>query len=89
MQDQAVQNMEAMTDRLTAQTGGGSHWGSIGRAWWPGCRPGQEQTGPPKGAGRMRMLGGDSTGEATGSAAADQVRNALREAACPTEEAPS
>ena len=28
--------------------------------------PGQEQTGPPKGGGRMRMLGGDSTGEATG-----------------------
>ena len=26
----------------------------------------------------MRMLGGDSTGEATGSAAADRVRNALR-----------
>ena len=36
----------------------------------------------------MRMLGGDSTGEATGSAAADRVRNALREAACPAEEAP-
>ena len=54
-----------------------------------GYRPGQEQTGPPKGGGRMRMLGGDSTGEATGSAAADRVRNALREAACPAEEAPS
>ena len=27
MQDQAVQNMEAMADRLTAQTAGGSHWG--------------------------------------------------------------
>ena len=37
----------------------------------------------------MRMLGGESTGEATGSAAADRVRNALREAACPAEEAPS
>ena len=37
----------------------------------------------------MRMLGGDSTAEATGSAAADRVRNALREAACPAEEAPS
>ena len=37
----------------------------------------------------MRMLGGDSTGEATGSAAAYRVRNALREAACPAEEAPS
>ena len=37
----------------------------------------------------MRMLGGDSTGEAIGSAAADRVRSALREAACPTEEAPS
>ena len=48
-----------------------------------------EQTGSPKGGGRMRMLGGDSTGEATGSAAADRVRNALREAACPAEEAPS
>ena len=44
---------------------------------------------PPKGGGRMRMLGGDSTGEATGSAAADRVRNALREAACPAEEASS
>ena len=35
----------------------------------------------------MRMLGGDSTGEATGSVAADRVRNALKEAACPAEEA--
>ncbi|CAK0787011.1 hypothetical protein CVIRNUC_010227 [Coccomyxa viridis] len=54
-----------------------------------GCRPGQEQTGPPKGGGQMHMLGGDSTGEATGLAAADQVRNALREAACPAGEAPN
>ena len=84
-----MQNMEAMADRLTAQTAGRSHWGSTGRGVVAGCRPGQEQTGPPKGGGRMRMLGGDSTGEATGSAAADRVRNALREAACPTEEAPS
>ncbi|CAK0736110.1 hypothetical protein CVIRNUC_000693 [Coccomyxa viridis] len=53
-----------------------------------GWRPGQEQTGPPKGAGRMRMLGGDSTGEAPGLATANRVRNALREAACPAEEAP-
>ena len=89
MQDQAVQNMEAMADRLTAQTAGRSHWGSTGRGMVAGCRPGQEQTGAPRGGGRMRMLGGDSTGEATGSAAADRVRNALREAACPTEEAPS
>ena len=37
----------------------------------------------------MRMLGGDSTGEATGCSAAGRVRNALREAACPAEEAPS
>ena len=81
--------MEAMADRLTAQTAGRSHWGSTGRGIVAGCRPGQEQTGPLKGGGRMRMLGGDSTGEATGSAAADRVRNALREAACPTEEAPS
>ena len=57
-----MQNMEAMADRLTAQTAGGSHWGSTGRGMVAGCRPGQEQTGPPKGAGRMRMLGGDSTG---------------------------
>ena len=88
MQDQAV-HMEAMADRLTAQTAGRSHWGSTGRGIVAGCRPGQEQTGPPNGCGRMRMLGGDSTGEATGSAAADRVRNALREAACPAEEAPS
>ena len=81
--------MEAMADRLTAQTAGRSHWGSTGRGMVAGCRPGQEQTGPPKGGGRRRMLGGDSTGEATGSAAADRVRNTLREAVCPTEEAPS
>ena len=37
----------------------------------------------------MRMLGGDSIGEATGSAAADRVRNALKEAARPAKEAPS
>ena len=37
----------------------------------------------------MRMLGRDSTRKATGSAAADRVRNALREAACPAKEAPS
>ena len=36
----------------------------------------------------MRMLGGDSTGEAPGLATANRVRNALREAACPAEEAP-
>ena len=64
MQDQAVQNMEATADRLTAQTAGKSHWGSTGRGMVTGCRPGQEQTGPPKGGGRMHMLGGDSTGEA-------------------------
>ena len=89
MQDQAVQNMEAMADGLTAETAGGSHWGSTGRGMVAGCRPGQEHTGPPKGGRRMRMLGGDSTGEATGSAAAYRVRNALREAACPAEEAPN
>ena len=53
--------MEAMADRLTAETAGGPHWGSTGRGMVAGCRPGQEQTGPPKGGGRMRMLGGDST----------------------------
>ena len=40
MQDQAVQNMEAMADRLTAQTAGRSHWGSTGRGMVAGCRPG-------------------------------------------------
>ena len=34
----------------------------------------------------MRTLKGNSTGETNGSAAADRVRNALREAACPAEE---
>ncbi|CAK0787914.1 hypothetical protein CVIRNUC_011136 [Coccomyxa viridis] len=85
MQDQAVQNMEAMADRLTAETAGGSHWGSTGRGMVAGA--GTDRTS--QGGGRMRMLGGDSTGEATGSAAADRVRNALREAACPAEEAPN
>ena len=89
MQDQAVRDTKVMADRLAARTARGSHWGSTGRGMVAGYRPGQEQTGPPKGGGRMRMLGGDSTGEATGSAAADRVRNALREAACPAEEAPS
>ena len=37
----------------------------------------------------MRVLGGDSIREATGSAAADRVRDTLREAACPAEKAPS
>ena len=82
-----MRDTKVTADRLAARTAGGSHWGSTGRV--AGCRPGQEQTGPPKGGGRMRMLGGDSTGAATGSAAADRVRNALREAACPAEEAPS
>ena len=77
-----------MADWLAARTAG-SHWGSTCRGMVAGCRPGREQTGPPKGGGLMRMLGGDSTGEATGSAAAYRVRNALREAACPAEEAPS
>ena len=54
-----------------------------------GCQPGQEQAGPSKGGGLMRMLGGDSTGEAIGLAAADRVRNALREAASSVKEAPS
>ena len=89
MQDQAVRDTKVMADRLAARTAGGSRWGSTGRGMVAGYRPGQEQTGPPKGGGRMRMLGGDSTGEATGSAAADRVRNALREAVCPAEKAPS
>ena len=61
--------LEAIADRLTANC--------AVRGMVAGCRPGQEQTRPPKGGGRMRMLGGDSTGEATGSAAADRVRNVL------------
>ena len=88
MQDQAVRDTRVLADRLAARTAGGSHWGSTGRGMVAGYRPGQEQTGPPKGGGRMRMLGGNSTGEATGLAAADRVRNALGEAACPAEEAP-
>ena len=84
-----MRNTKVMADRLAAWTAGGSHWGSTCRGMVAGCRPGQDQTGPPKGGGLMRMLGGDSTGEATRSAAADRVRNALREAACPAEEAPS
>ena len=88
MHEQAVQDTKAIADRLAARTAG-SKWGSTGRGMVAGCRPGQEQTGPSKGGGLMRMLGGDSTGEATGSAAADRVRNALREAACPAGEAPS
>ena len=83
-----MRNTKVMADRLAAWTAG-SHWGSTGRGMVAGYRPGQKQAGPPKGGGRMRMLGGDSTGEATGSAAPDRVRNALREAACPAEEAPS
>ena len=68
MQDQAVQNMEAMADRLTARTAGRSHWGSTGRGMVAGCRPGQEQTGPPKGgradahAGRRQHRGGNRLG---------------------------
>ncbi|CAK0787009.1 hypothetical protein CVIRNUC_010225 [Coccomyxa viridis] len=88
MQDQAVRDTK-VSDRLAARTAGGSRWESTGRGMVAGHRPGQEQTGPPKGGRRMRMLGGDSTGEATGSAAADRVRNALKEAACPAEEAPN
>ena len=85
MQDQAVRDTKVMAVRLAAWTAG-SHWGATGWDMVAGCRPGQEQqTGPPKGGGRMRMLGGDSTGEATGSAAASRVRNAPREAACPAE----
>ena len=78
-----MQDTKAMADRLAAQTAGRCHWGSTGRGMVSGCRPGQGQTGPPGGGGRMRMLGGDSTGEATGSAAADRVRNALREGCLP------
>ncbi|CAK0786216.1 hypothetical protein CVIRNUC_009429 [Coccomyxa viridis] len=78
MQDQAVRDTKVMADRLAARTAGESRWGSTGRGMVARYLPGQEQTGPPKGGGRMRMLGGDSTGEATGSVAADRVRNALR-----------
>ena len=73
MQDQAVRDTKVMADRLAARTAGGSHWGSTGRGMVARYRPGQKQTGPPKGGGRMRMLGGDSTGEATGSAAAESI----------------
>ena len=84
-----MQNTEAMAERLTAETAGGSHWGSTGRGMVAGCRPGQEQTGPPKGGRADAHAGRRQHREATGSAAADRVRNALREAACPAEEAPS
>ena len=89
-----MRDTKVMADRLAARTAGESRWGSTGRGMVTRYMvtrylPGQEQTGPPKGGGRMHMLGGDSTGEATGSAAADRVRNALREAACPADGAPS
>ena len=84
-----MRDTKVMADRLAARTAGESRWGSTGRGMVARYLPGQEQTGPPKGGGRMRMLGGDSTGQATGSVAANRVRNALKEAACPAEEAPS
>ena len=37
----------------------------------------------------MRVLGGDSTGEASGFAAADRSAQSPEEAACPAEEASS
>ena len=67
-----MQDTKAIADRLAARTAGGSHWESTGWGMVAGCRPGQEQRGSRKGGGRMRMLGGDSTGEVTGSAAADR-----------------
>ena len=76
-----------MANRLTARTAGGLTGGPPVGAWWPGASQGRNRQNLPKGVGLMRMLGGDSTGKATGSAAADRVRNALREAACPAEEA--
>ena len=88
-QDQAVQIWKAMADRLADRA---DNWASLGvhRSGHGGRVPARAGTGRiSKGVGLMRMLGGDSTGEATGSAAADRVRNALREAACPAEEAPS
>ena len=86
----AVQNMgcQWLTGWQHGQLGG-SRWESTGRGMMAGHRPGQNRQDLPRGGGRMRMLGGDSTREATGSVAADRVRNALKEAACPAEEAPS
>ena len=62
-----MRDTKVMADRLAARTAGESRRGSTGRGMVARYLPGQEQTGPPKGGGRMRMLGGDSTGEATGS----------------------
>ena len=78
-----------MADWLAARTAGGLTGGPPVGAWWPGAGQGRNRQDLPRGVGLMRMLRGDSTGEATGSAAAYRVRNALREAACPAEEAPS
>ena len=73
---------KTMADRLADRGDNGR-----GHGGWVPARAGTGRIS--KGVGLMRMLGGDSTGEATGSAAADRVRNALREAACPAEEAPN
>ena len=89
MQDEAVQSTGAMADRLAGRM---DSWAALGvhhsgHGGWEPARAGTGRTS--EGGGLMRMLGGDSTGEATGSAAADRVRNALREAACSAKEAPS
>ena len=81
-----------MADRVAGKT---NSWASLevhrSGHGGPGASQGRGQAGAPKG-GRAdcARLGGDSTGvEATGLAAADRVRNTLREAACPAEEGPS
>ena len=51
MQDQAVRDTKVMADRLAARTAGESRWGSTGRGMVARYLPGQEQTGPPRGAG--------------------------------------
>ena len=46
MQDQAVRDIKVMADSLTAQTAGGSHWGSTGRGMVAGlpARAGTDRT---------------------------------------------
>ena len=73
-QDQAVQNTGAIADRLAGRP---DSWAALGvhRSGHGGWEPARAGTGrTSQGCGLRSMLGGDSTGEATGSAAADRVR---------------
>ena len=91
MQHQAVQNTWAMADRLAGRA---DSWTAVGVHWsgYGGQEPARAVTGRTSQAGRAgrrQHRRGHRFGGGRPSARNPGVRDTVREAACPAEEAPS